>query len=40
MEGHLEHQQEVLQLLKDNLAMSKNRMKQQVDQHSSERSFE
>ena len=39
MEGHLEHQQEVLQLLKDNLAMSKNRMKQQVDQHCSERSF-
>ena len=40
MESHLEHQQEILQLLKDNLAMSKNRMKQHVDQHCNERSFE
>ena len=39
MEDHLEHQQEVLQILKDNLVISKNRMKQQVDQHRSEKSF-
>ena len=30
---HIEHQQEVLQLLKDNLTLAHNRMKQQVDQH-------
>ena len=40
VEEHLEHQQEVLQLLKDNLAMAKKRMKQQADKHCSERSFE
>ena len=40
IEYHLEHQQEVLQILKDSLVKSKNRMKQQVDQHCSERSFE
>ena len=40
MEDHLEHQQEVLKILKDNLVTSKNKMKQQVDQHHSERSFE
>ena len=40
MEDHLEHQQEFLQLLSDDLAMSKNRMKQQDDQHRSGRSFE
>ena len=28
VEDHLEHQQEVLQILKDDLTMSKNRMKQ------------
>ena len=28
MEDHLQHQQEVLQILKDNLVTSKNRMKQ------------
>ena len=31
MEDHIEHQQEVLQLLKDNLNLAQNRMKQQVD---------
>ena len=40
MEDHIEHQQEVLKLLKDNLNLAKNQMKQQVDQHRSERSFD
>ena len=35
----MEHQQQVLQLLKDNLNLAQNRMKQQADQHRSERSF-
>lgn len=39
VEHHIEHQQEVLQLLKDNLMLAHNRMKQQVDQHCSEISF-
>jgi hypothetical protein len=33
-------QQEVLKLLKDNLVMAQNRMKQQADQHYVEREFE
>jgi hypothetical protein len=40
VEDHIEHQQQVLQILKDNLTMAQNRMKQQADQHRSERSFE
>jgi hypothetical protein len=40
MEDHIEHQQQVLQLLKENLTTAQNRMKQQADQHHSERSFE
>jgi hypothetical protein len=40
VEDHIEHQQEVIQLLKDNLTMAQNRMKQQANQHRSERSFE
>ena len=40
VEDHIEHQQEFIQLLKDNLNLSQNRMKQQVDQHHSERSFD
>ena len=36
MEDHMEHQQQVLQLLKDNLNLAQNRMKQQADQHHSE----
>ena len=40
MEDHIEHQQEVLQLLKDNLNLAQNRMKQQTDQHRSERIFD
>jgi hypothetical protein len=40
VEDHIENQQQVLQILKDNLTMAQNRMKQQVDQHRSEISFE
>ena len=40
MEHHIEHQQQVLQLLKDNLVLVHNRMKQQADQRCSERSFD
>eukprot|EP00253_Pinus_taeda_P032505 PITA_32505 len=40
VEHHIEHQQQVLQLLKDNLMLAHNRMKQQADQHRSERSFD
>ena len=40
VEHHIEHQQQVLQLLKDNLVLAQNRMKQQADHHRSERSFD
>jgi hypothetical protein len=40
VEDHIEHQQQVLQILKDNLTMAQNHMKQQADQHHSERIFE
>ena len=40
MEEHIEHHQQVLELLKDNLTLAQNRMKQQADQHRSERRFE
>jgi len=40
VEDHIENQQQVLQILKDNLTMAQNRMKQQADQHRSERRFE
>ena len=40
VEYHIENQQQVLQILKDNLTMARNIMKQQADQHRSERSFE
>jgi hypothetical protein len=40
VEDHIWHQQEVLKLLKDNLVITQNRMKQQADQHHSEREFE
>ena len=40
MEYHIEHQKQVLQLLKDNLTLSQNRMKEQVDQHRNKRSFD
>jgi hypothetical protein len=40
VEDHIGNQQEVLKLWKDNLFMAQNRMKQQVDQHHSEKEFE
>ena len=40
MEDHIENQQRVLQLLKDNLNLAQNRMKQQTYQHRSERIFD
>jgi hypothetical protein len=40
VEDHIENQQEVLQILKENLTMAQNCMKQQAYQHRSERSFE
>ena len=40
VEYHIEHQKEVLQLLKDNLNLAQNRMKQQAYQHRIERSFD
>ena len=39
MEDHIEHQQEVLQILKDNLNLAQNQMKQQAYQHHIERIF-
>jgi hypothetical protein len=38
VEDHIGHEQEVLKLVKDNLAMAQNRMKQ-TNQHRSEREF-
>jgi hypothetical protein len=40
VEDHIEHQQQVIQILKDNLTMAQNHMKQKTDQYCSERSFE
>jgi hypothetical protein len=40
VEYHIENKQQVLQILNDNLTMAQNHMKQQADQHHSERSFE
>ena len=40
VKDHIEHQQQVLQLLKDNTTLVQNRMKQQVDQHHSEKCFD
>ena len=40
MEDHIEHQQQFLQLLKDNLNLAQNWMKQQADQQRNERSFD
>ena len=39
VEDHIEHHQQVLQLLKDNLTLAQNRMKQHAYQHRSKRSF-
>ena len=40
VEYHIEHQQQVPRVLKDNLTVAQNRMKQKADQHHIERSFE
>ena len=40
VEDHIEHQLQVLQLLKDNLNLAQNRMKQQADQHRNEIIFD
>ena len=40
MKDHIKHQQQVLQLLKDNATSVQNQMKQQENQHHSERSFD
>ena len=40
VEYHIEHQQQALQLLKDNLNLSQSRMKQQADQHHVDKSFD
>lgn len=40
VEYNLQHQQEVIQILRDNLITSQNKMKQKAYQHHSERSFE
>ena len=40
LEYHIEHQQQVLQLLKDNLMLAQNRMKRQANQHRNESSFD
>ena len=40
MEDHIKHQQQVLQLSKDNPTLVQNLMKQQEDQHHIERSYE
>ena len=37
MEDHIEHQQEFLQLLKDNINLVQNQMKQQAYQHCSKK---
>ena len=39
MEDHMKNQQQALQLLKDNLNLAQNWMKQQANQHRSEWSF-
>ena len=40
VKDHIAHQQQVLQLLKDNATLVQNQMKQQVDQHHSEKCFD
>ena len=39
VQDQMKHQQQVLQLLKENLNLTQNRMKQQAHQHRSEQSF-
>ena len=40
VEDHIKQQKEFLQLLKDNLNLAQNQMKQQTNQHCSERSLD
>jgi hypothetical protein len=40
VKDHLDESQKVVQILKENLATARNRMKQQADQHRTEREFE
>ena len=40
VKDHIEHQQQILQLLKDNATLVQNQMKQQAYEHHSERSFD
>ena len=40
VEDHMEHQQQVLQLLNENLTLPQNQMKQQEDRHCSEQIFD
>jgi len=40
VEDHIKHQQQVLQLLKDNLTLAQNRMKQHENKHHIKRSFD
>jgi hypothetical protein len=40
VEDHIGNEQEVIKLLKDNLVMAQNRMKQKENQHHGEREFE
>ena len=40
VEYYIEHQQQVLQLLKDNLTLAQNQMEQQTNQHRNEISFD
>ena len=40
VEYHIDHQKQVLQLLKDNITLAQIRMKQQVDQHRNKRIFD
>jgi len=40
MEYHIKHQQQVLEILKDNLSLAHNQMKQEVDKHCNQRSFD
>jgi len=40
VEDHIKHQQQVLQLLKDNLTLAQNRMKQEAYEHCREISFD
>ena len=40
VEYHIENQQQGLQLLKDNLNLAQNRMKQHADQHRNEKIFD